>query len=73
MIESNNSSQVTQDNLSIRERGVSSAREYSRIVETFNRVLEYKERFRLSIEGKLAVIGTQVKENIENLDVATKV
>ena len=68
MIESNNSSQVTQDNLSIRERGVSSAREYSRIVETFNRVLEYKERFRLSIEGKLAVIGTQVKENIENLE-----
>jgi len=53
---------------SVRERGVSSAREYSRIVETFNRVLEYKEKFRMSIEGQLASIGKQVKENIENLE-----
>ncbi|MBT5549698.1 MAG: hypothetical protein HOJ79_04380, partial [Nitrospina sp.] len=68
MTEFNNSSQVSQDNLSVRERGVSSAREYSRIVETFNRVLEYKEKFRMSIEGQLASIGTQVKENIENLE-----
>jgi chromosome segregation ATPase len=68
MIDSNNSSQITQDNFSIRERGVSSAREYSRIVETFHRVLEYKEKFRLSIEGKLGSIGNQVKENIENLE-----
>ena len=68
MTEFNSSSQVSQDNLSIRERGVSSAREYSRIVETFNRVLEYKEKFRMSIEGQLASIGNQVKENIENLE-----
>ena len=68
MPDSNKSSQITQDNLSIRERGIYSAREYSRIVETFNRVLEYKERFRLSIEGKLGSIGNQVKENIENLE-----
>ena len=68
MIEPNNSSQITQDNFSIRERGVSNAREYSRIVETFRRVLEYKEKFRLSIEAKLASIGNQVSENIENLE-----
>jgi chromosome segregation ATPase len=68
MIEPNNTSQITQDNFSIRERGVSNAREYSRIVETFSRVLEYKEKFRLSIEAKLASIGNQVSENIENLE-----
>jgi chromosome segregation ATPase len=68
MSEFNISSQVSQDNLLIRERGISSAREYSRIVETFNRVLEYKESFRLSIERKLDSIGTQVKGNIENLE-----
>ena len=68
MPEFNSSSQISQDNVSIRERGVSSAREYSRIVETFSRVLEYKEKFRMSIEGQLASIGKQVKENIENLE-----
>lgn len=62
------SSQITQDNLSIRERGISSAREYSRVVETFSRVLQYKESFRLSIESKLSSIGQEVKDNIDNLE-----
>jgi chromosome segregation ATPase len=62
------SSQISQDNLSIRERGISSGREYSRVIETFVRVLEHKETFRVSIEGKLASIGQQVKNNIENLE-----
>jgi chromosome segregation ATPase len=68
MTDFNQSSQVAQDNLLIRERGIFSAREYSRVVETFGRVLQYKETFRLSIEGKLASIGQQVKNNIENLE-----
>ena len=62
------SSQVSQENSDIRERGISSAREYSRVVETFSRVLQYKETFRLSIERKLNSIGQQVKDNIENLE-----
>lgn len=62
------SSQISQDNLSIRERGISSAREYSRVVETFSRVLQYKEAFRFSIERKLSSIGQQVKDNIGNLE-----
>jgi chromosome segregation ATPase len=64
----NPSSQISLDSLSIREQGVSSAREYSRVVDTFGRVLKYKETFRLSIEAKLASIGQQVKNNIENLE-----
>jgi len=68
MTDFSQSSQIAQDNLSIRERGISSAREYSRVVDTFGRVLQYKETFRLSIEGKLAAIGQQVKNNIENLE-----
>ena len=68
MPEFNSSSQISQDNFSVREGGVSSAREYSRVVETLSRVLEYKEKFRMSIEGQLASIGKQVKENIENLE-----
>jgi chromosome segregation ATPase len=62
------SPQISQDNIAIRERGISSAREYSRVVETFIRVLQYKESFRLSIESKLNSIGQQVKDNIDNLE-----
>jgi chromosome segregation ATPase len=62
------SSQISHDSLSIRERGIASAREYSRVVETFDRVLSYKETFRRSIESQLASIGQKVKNNIENLE-----
>jgi chromosome segregation ATPase len=62
------SPQISQDNISIRERGISSVREYSRVVDTFIRVLQYKESFRLSIESKLSSIGKQVKDNIDNLE-----
>ena len=62
------SPQISQDNIGIRERGISSAREYSRMVETFIRVLQTKESFRLSIESKLSSIGQQVKDNIDNLE-----
>jgi chromosome segregation ATPase len=62
------SSQISQDNIGIRERGISSVREYSRVVETFSRVLQYKESFRFSIESKLSSIGQQVKDNIDNLE-----
>jgi chromosome segregation ATPase len=62
------SPQISQDNIGIRERGISSVREYSRVVETFSRVLQCKESFRLSIESKLSSIGQQVKDNIDNLE-----
>ena len=68
MTDFDRSPQISQDNVAIRERGISSAREYSRVVETFSRVLQYKESFRLSIESKLNTIGQQVKDNIGNLE-----
>jgi chromosome segregation ATPase len=68
MTDFNPSSQIFQDNIGIRERGISSAREYSRVVETFSRVLQYKESFRLSIESKLSSIGQQVNDNVDNLE-----
>ena len=68
MTDSDQCSQISQDNLSVRDRGISSGREYSRIVDTFGRVLAHKEAFRISIEAKLASIGQQVKNNIENLE-----
>jgi chromosome segregation ATPase len=69
MTDFDTSLQISQDNIGIRERGVFSAREYSRVVETFIKVLQYKESFRLSIESKLSSIGQQVKDNIDNLEI----
>lgn len=68
MEESVNYSEIEQENLTIRERGNSSAREYSRVVETFKKVLDYKEKFRESLEIKLTSIGKQVNGNVENLE-----
>jgi septal ring factor EnvC (AmiA/AmiB activator) len=67
MEESVNSSEITQENLTIRERGNFSAQEYSRVVETFKKVLDYKEKFRNSLEAKLSAISKEVNDNVENL------
>jgi chromosome segregation ATPase len=68
MEESVNYSEITQENLTIRERGNFSAQEYSRVVETFMKVLDYKEKFRNSLEAKLSDISKEVNENVENLE-----
>ena len=68
MEESVNYSEIEKENFSIRERGTSSAHEYSRVVETFNKVLDYKEKFRNSLEEKLSTIGSKVNGNVENLE-----
>ena len=68
MDESVNYSEITQENLTIRERGNSSAHEYSRVVETFKNVLDYKDKFRNSLEEKLSAIGKEVNGNVENLE-----
>ena len=68
MEETVNYSKITQENLTIRERGNSSSHEYSRIVETFKKVLDYKEQFRNSLEEKLSVIANEVNGNVVNLE-----
>lgn len=68
MEESVNYSEITQENLTIRERSNSSAHEYSRVVETFKNVLDYKDKFRNSLEEKLSAIGKEVNGNVENLE-----
>lgn len=68
MEESVNHSEIAQENLTIRDRGNSSAHDYSRVVETFKKVLDYKEKFRISLESKLSSIGREVNGNVENLE-----
>jgi chromosome segregation ATPase len=68
MKKSVNYSEINQENLTIRERGNSSGQEYSRVVETFKKVLDYKEKFRNSLEAKLSAISKEVNDNVENLE-----
>ena len=68
MEESSNYSDIAQKNLMIRDRANSSIHDYSRLVESFNKVLDYKEGFRTSLEDKLSIIGKEVNGNVENLE-----
>ena len=68
MEEPTNYSEISKQNLAIREHGNSNGREYSRVVETFIKALEYKEKFRISLEAKLKSIGNQVNSNVDNLE-----
>jgi len=58
---------VARDNSSARERGESIAREYERIVSTFNRVLEFKEKVRLSLENRVVSLQEHIKNNAQKL------
>ena len=60
MEESANYSEISKENLAIREHGNSNGREYSRVVETFIKALEYKEKFRISLEAKLNLLVTKL-------------
>ena len=68
MEESANYSEISKENLAVREHGNSNAMEYSRVVETFRKALDYKEKIRISLEAKLNFIGKQVNGNVENLE-----
>ena len=68
MEKSVNYSEIAQQNLMIRERANSSTHNYSNLVESFNKVLDYKEKFRISLGHKLGSIGKEVNGNLENLE-----
>ena len=53
MSEHNMNGNVASENSAARERGASVAREYERVVNTFNKVLLLKEKIRLSVEHRI--------------------
>ncbi|NIQ01502.1 MAG: hypothetical protein GWM98_07465 [Nitrospinaceae bacterium] len=69
MVSREKNTQIGQDNVGARERGGLTARELTRVVETFNKVLEYKERIRESLEEELGLLAKQTKENLERLKI----
>jgi chromosome segregation ATPase len=65
-------SDIVQRNNVARERGAASAREFVRVVDTFNKVLEVKERIGMSLEEELAECGRKIKVNRDNLEILNK-
>ena len=58
---------VASENSAARERGASVAREYERVVKTFNKVLILKEKIRLSVEHRINELENFLARNEEQL------
>ena len=61
-------SDTSQNNLKIRDCACSSTYSYTRMVESFNKVLDYKARLRNSLEAKLSSMGKAVNGCMDNLE-----
>ena len=69
MSESNMNGNVASENSAARERGASVAREFERVVSTFNKVLLFKEKVRLSIEYRISELESSLVRNEGQLDI----
>ena len=72
MNESNMNANVASENSAARERGASVAREYERVVNTFNKVLSFKEKVRLSIEYRISEIESSLAQNEGQLGILSR-
>lgn len=64
----NLNNEIASENSAARERGSSVAREYERVVDTFNKVLVFKEKVRLSIECRIRDVDDYLSQNIDKLN-----
>ena len=72
MSESNMNGNVASENSAARERGASVAREYERVVSTFNKVLLLKEKVRLSVEYRISELESSLVRNEGQLDILSR-
>lgn len=63
---------IAQNNSAARERGGSIAREYERVVNTFNKVLEFKEKVRLLLETRSVDLHEALSVNTEKLNTLSR-
>ena len=72
MNESNMNVNVASENSAARERGASVAREYERVVNTFNKVLLFKEKVRLSLEHQINELESYSARNEDQLNTLSR-
>ncbi|UCD12369.1 MAG: hypothetical protein JSU88_04605 [Nitrospinaceae bacterium] len=68
MQKSRNETNLSQENQAARELGISIARDFERVVETFTRVLQYKEKIGQGLENEIVRVGQQAKSHREELE-----
>ena len=61
------SNNIANENSAVRERGSSAAREYERVINTFNKVLSFKEKVRLASELRISELDGHLKLNLDKL------
>ena len=72
MSESGVNGNIAMENSAARERGASVAREYERVVNTFNKVLLFKEKVRLSIEYRIIELKNSLANNAGQLSILSR-
>ena len=63
---SRNDSKLQEENIAAREKGLIVAREFDRVVRTFNKVLKYKENCAKCLETDLQGLAESLQENLDN-------
>lgn len=59
---------IAEENIAVREKALIVSREFDRIVNTFRRVLEFKEKYGKSLEEKFDALKIQLKDNLDQLE-----
>ena len=72
MNESNINGNLASENSAARARGASVAREYERVVNTFNKVLLFKEKIRLSLEHRIYELERYSSQNEDQLNTLSR-
>ena len=66
MVMSRKDSKLQDENIAVREKGLIVAREFDRVVHTFNKVLKYKENCAKSLEADLQELIKSLQENLDD-------
>jgi chromosome segregation ATPase len=59
---------IAEENIAVREKALIVAREFDRIVNTFKKVLEFKEKYGKSLEEKFDDLKIKLKDNLDQLE-----
>lgn len=59
---------IAEENIAVREKALIVSREFDRIVNTFRRVLEFKEKYGKSLEEKFEDLKIKLKDNLVQLE-----
>ncbi|GJL78132.1 MAG: hypothetical protein NPINA01_11210 [Nitrospinaceae bacterium] len=68
MVMSQKDPKIAEENIAVREKASIIAREFDRTVNTFKRVLEFKEKYGKNLEEKFEDLKISLKENLEELE-----